>query len=51
MTQVGQRLIQKVWKWAKPSEVGARVWKIVESWGMNHDRYIVTDTVGTQLDL
>ena len=37
MTQVGQRLIRKVWKWAKLLEVGVRLRKIMESRGMNHD--------------
>ena len=37
MTQVGQRLIQKVRKQAEPSEVKVRVQRDMESWGMNHD--------------
>jgi len=37
MTQVGRRLIRKVWKWAKPSGVEARLWKDMGSRGMNHD--------------
>ena len=37
MTQVGWRLIQKVWKWASPLEVEVRLQKDMESQGMNHD--------------
>ena len=38
LTQVGRRLIQKVWKQAEPSEAEVRLWKDMESQGMNHDR-------------
>ena len=34
---MGQGLIQKVWKQAKPSEVEVRLWKDMESWGTNDD--------------
>ena len=37
MTQVGWRPIRKVRKWAKLSEVVARLQKIMESRGINHD--------------
>ena len=44
-TQVGRRLIRKVWKWAKLLEVEVRLWKVMGSWGMNHDsnRWVRTD--------
>ena len=38
MTQVDQRPIRKVQKWAEPLEVEARLQKDMESWGTNHDR-------------
>ena len=37
MTQVGQRLIQKVQKWVEPMEVEVRLQKDMESRGTNHD--------------
>ena len=37
MTQVGQRLMQKVWKWAEALEVEARLQKDMGSQGTNHD--------------
>ena len=36
-TQVGLRLIQKVQKQAKPLDTEVRLWKDMESWGINHD--------------
>ena len=36
-TQVGQRLIQKVQKWAELLGVGVRLWKDMGSRGTNHD--------------
>ena len=37
MTQLGQRSIQKHWKWIKLLEVEARLWRDMEDWGTNHD--------------
>ena len=36
-TQWGQRSIRKHRKWVGPSEVGARVQRDIEDWGINHD--------------
>ena len=37
MTQLGRRPIRKLQKWVKPSEVEARLQKVMESQGTNHD--------------
>ena len=34
-TQVGRRLVQKVQKQVEPLEMEARLWKVMESQGMN----------------
>ena len=38
-TQVGRRPVQKVQKQARLLEVEVRLQKVMESQGMNHDRY------------
>ena len=38
-TQVGWRLIQKVQKRVELLEVEARLWRVMESQGMNYDRH------------
>ena len=42
-TQWGRRLIQKYRKWVGPLEVGARVWRDMEDWGINHDKGSVSE--------
>ena len=40
-TQMGHRLIQRVWKWVESLEVEARLRKVMESQGMNHDIHVL----------